>query len=80
MSLRAPATGAFTVVGEQGSGKSLAVERLFQRTAADAVEDSSWPFPIFVRARDLTGPLTKYIEESLHGLHRPIQPSCLVLN
>ena len=69
--LETPATGAFTVVGEQGSGKSLAVERLFQRAAADAAEDSSRAFPIIVRARDLTGPLTKFIEESLHGYTDP---------
>ena len=77
--LETPATGAFTVVGEQGSGKSLAVERLFQRAAADAAEDSSQPFPIIVRARDLTGPLTKFIEESLHGYTDPYNPRVLFI-
>ena len=62
-----PASGAWNVVGEQGSGKSLAVERLFQRVVTDAAEDSSRPFPIFVRARELRGPLTKHIEECLQG-------------
>ena len=77
--LETPATGAFTVVGEQGSGKSLAVERLFQRAAADAAEDSSRPFPIIVRARDLTGPLTRFIEESLHGYTDPYNPRVLFI-
>lgn len=77
--LETPATGAFTVVGEQGSGKSLAAERLFQRSAADAVEDSSRPFPIIVRAQDLTGPLNKYIEESLHGYTDPYNPRVLFI-
>ena len=77
--LETPAIGAFTVVGEQGSGKSLAVERLFQRTAGDAAEDSSQPFPIFVRARDLTGPLSKYIAESLHGYTDPYNPRVLFI-
>ena len=77
--LETPPTGAFTVVGEQGSGKSLAVERLFQRAAADALEDSFQPFPIIVRARDLTGPLTRYIEESLHGYTDPYNPRVLFM-
>ena len=77
--LEAPASGAFTIVGEQGSGKSLAVERLFQRAAADAAEDSSRPFPVFVRARDLAGPLTRFIEESLHGYTDPYNPRVLFI-
>ena len=77
--LETPATGAFTVVGEQGSGKSLAVERLFQRSAADAAEDSSRPFPILVRARDLTGPLPRFIEASLHGYTDAYNPRVLFI-
>ncbi len=77
--LETPATGAFTVVGEQGSGKSLAVERLFQRAATDAAEDSSQAFPLIVRARDLAGPLTKFIEESLHGYTDPYNPRGLFI-
>ncbi len=77
--LAAPATGAITVVGDQGSGKSLAVERLFQRAAEDASEDSSQSFPIFVRARDLTGPLSKYIEESLRGYSAAYNPRVLLI-
>ena len=77
--LGTPASGALVVVGEQGSGKSLAVERLFQRVAADAAEDSSQPFPIFVRARDLRGPLTRHIEECLQGYADPYDPRVLLI-
>ena len=72
-------SGAWNVVGEQGSGKTLAVERLYQRIAADAVEDSSQPFPVFVRARDLRGPLTKHIEECLQGYADPYDPRVLLI-
>ncbi len=74
-----PASGAWNVVGEQGSGKSLAVERLFQRVVTDAAEDSSRPFPIFVRARELRGPLTKHIEECLQGYADPYDPRVLLI-
>ena len=74
-----PTSGAWNVVGEQGSGKSLAVERLFQRVATDAAEDSSRPFPILVRARDLRESLTKHIEECLHGYADPYDPRVLLV-
>ena len=77
--LDAPASGALTVVGEQGSGKSLAAERLFQRAAMDAAEDSSRQFPVFVRARDLTRPLTRHIEECLQGYTDPYNPRVLLI-
>ena len=50
------------VIGGQGVGKTLAVERLIQNAIGDALGDSSKPFPIFVRARDLSGPLRNYVE------------------
>ena len=77
--LDTPASGAWSIVGEQGCGKSLAVERLFQRVAMNAVEDSSRPFPISVRARDLRGPLTKHIEECLQGYADPYDPRVLLI-
>ena len=77
--LDAPTSGAWNVVGEQGSGKSLAVERLFQRAATDAAEESSRPFPIFLRARDLRGPLTEHIDESLQDYADPYDPRILLI-
>ena len=77
--LDTPTSGAWNVVGEQGSGKSLAVERLFQRGAMDAAEDSSRPFPISLRARDLRGPLTSHINEGLQGYADPYDPRVLLI-
>ena len=77
--LDTPTSGAWNLVGEQGSGKSLAVERLFQRVATDAAEDSSRPFPIFLRARDLRGPLTRHIDECLQGYADPYDPRVLLI-
>ena len=60
--LTLPITGLTTVFGEQGVGKTLAVERLLQRAIDAALEDSSRPYPIFTRARDLDRPLSEYVE------------------
>ena len=62
-----PTAGHRLVVGGQGVGKTLAVERLFQKAIGDALGDSSKPFPIFVRARDLSGPLRDYVEMVTQG-------------
>ena len=51
--LTVPTTGVTTVFGEQGVGKTLAVERLLQRAIDAALEDSSQPYPIFTTAREL---------------------------
>ena len=77
--LKLPTPGVYTVVGEQGSGKTLAVERLFQAAAVDAGEDSSRPFPIFIRARDLTGPVNNHVEERLRSYTDPYNPRVLLL-
>ena len=78
--LETPATGAFTVVGEQGSGKSLAVERLFQRAAARCSRR------LFTAVPNLrSGPRLNRSFDQVHRgvssrVHRSIQPSCLVHN
>ena len=51
--LELPAPGLHSVMGDQGVGKSLAVERIFQTAIMNAIQDSSQPFPIFVQAREL---------------------------
>ena len=78
-SLKLSSPGVYTVVGEQGSGKTFAVERLFQAAAVDAGEDSSCPFPIFIRARDLTGPVNNQVEERLRGYTDSYNPRVLLL-
>ena len=62
-----PATSLQMVVGDQGVGKTLAVERLFQSAIGDALGDPSKPFPILVRARELSGPLREYFESVTRG-------------
>ena len=77
--LEKPAYGTLTVVGDQGSGKTLAVERLFQASALDSTEDSSQPFPVFIRARELKVPVAKHVEESLRGYTDPYNPRVLAI-
>ena len=55
----------------QGSGKTLAVERLFQRAVSRALDQSSQPFPLFVSARDLQEPLVAYIDRMSRDCFRP---------
>ena len=66
-----PNPGMYMVTGDQGSGKSLAIERLFQQLVKDALADSSRPFPLFVNARDLDEPLSDYIDRMSHGYAQP---------
>ncbi len=69
--LTLPITGLTTVFGEQGVGKTLAVERLLQRAIDAAMDDSSMPYPIFTKARDLDKPLSAFMEDQAknYGLH-----------
>lgn len=71
--------GAYTIVGDQGSGKTLAVERIFQNAVDVAIQDSSRPHPVFVRARDLNTPIRQLIEDSLAGHADPFNPRVILL-
>ena len=77
--LQLPSPGVYSVVGEQGIGKTLAAERLFQATAVDAAHDSLQPFPIFIRARDLTGSVNIHVEERLRSYTDSYNPHVLLL-
>ena len=69
------------VIGDAGSGKSLAVARFFQHAIENALQDESKPFPLFVNARDLNDPLDEYIERRTFGLVHPLhQPILLILD
>ncbi len=74
-----PTAGHQLVIGDQGAGKTLAVERLFQNAISDALGDSSKPFPIFVRAWDLSGSLRDYVEGVTRGYSFPTVPGALVV-
>ena len=77
--LEPPSPGMYAIVDVQGSGKTLAAERLFQRAVNSAISDSSQPFPLFVGARDLKEPLREYIERSLQGNADPFDPRVLLI-
>ena len=66
-----PSSGLNRVVGDQGVGKTLAVERLFQKAISNALDDLSQPFPVFVKARDLIQPLRRHVEEAVSGYALP---------
>ncbi len=50
------------LVGEQGSGKTLAAERLFQKAVNQAISDVSQPVPMYVPATQVDHPLPAFIE------------------
>ena len=77
--LEAPSPGIYSVVDVQGSGKTLAVERLFQRAVNNTLSDSSQPFPLLVSARELNESLRDYIERSLQGNADPFDPRVLLI-
>ena len=77
ISIAAP--GSYTVVGSQGSGKTLAAERLFQRSIESAMEDTLQPAPLFVQARELTSSVKDYVEKSLEGHIDPFNPRVFLI-
>ena len=74
-----PSPGVYAIVGTQGSGKTLAVERLFQHAVDKAIGDFSQPFPLFISARDLRETVRDYIERSLQGNAEPFDPRVLLI-
>ena len=60
--LTLPATGTLTVNARQGSGKTLAAQRLYQVALANRLQDHSQPLPVFLNARNISGDLKDQIE------------------
>ena len=60
--LTLPATGTLTVNARQGSGKTLAAQRLYQLALQNRLQDHSHPLPIFLNARNISGDLKDHIE------------------
>ena len=71
--------GAYTVVGPQGIGKTLAAEKLYQRSIESAKEDALQPAPLFVQARELTMSVKDYVEQSLDGHIDPFNPRIFLI-
>ena len=55
------------VNARQGSGKTLAAQRLYQQALNNRIGDHSQPFPIFLNARNINGELKDQIEERARG-------------
>ena len=69
--LECPDQGLHMVVGDQGAGKTLALERLFQRLVKRALDDFSQPFPLLVSARELREPLIEHVDRMSQGYSQP---------
>ena len=78
-SLASPTSGVNRVVGDQGVGKTLAVERLYQKAISRALADHSQPFPVFVKARDLNQPVRQYVETVALGYAFPAVQGAFVV-
>ena len=77
--LSVPNGGITMVVGDQGAGKTLALQRLYQNAIDHVLNDSSKPFPIFARARDITGSIGAYVERIAENYVFPTSQPTLVL-
>ena len=77
--LEIPEPGLHLLLGGQGSGKTLASHRLFQQAIADVVDDPSRPFPIFLEAREIGGPVRHLIADRCRVNAKPHQQPVLVI-
>ena len=60
--LTLPTTGTLTVNAQQGSGKTLAAQRLYQLALVNRLQDHSQPLPVFLNARNISGDLKDQVE------------------
>ena len=77
--LEIPEPGLHLLLGDQGSGKTLASHRLFQQAVTDVIDDHSRPFPIFLEAREIGGPVRHLIADRCLGNAEPRQQPVLVI-
>ena len=56
-----PSSGTLTVTAQQGSGKTLAAQRLYQQALVNRLQDHFQPFPILLNARNISGDLKDQI-------------------
>ena len=77
--LEASDAGLSILVGPQGSGKTLAAHRLFQRTIDLYFKDSSTPFPVFLEARDVHDSLRDAIDQKCRGHADPYVQHVMVV-
>ena len=67
------------LVGDVGTGKSLAASRLFQHAIDRALQDATQPLPLFFDARHLGEPLHEGIDKRSVGIVRAFQQPILVI-
>ena len=60
--LTLPTTGTLTVDAQQGSGKTLAAQRLYQLALGNRLQDHFQPLPVFLNARNISGDLKDQVE------------------
>lgn len=77
--LDVPEPGLHLLLGDQGSGKTLASRRLFQRAVTDVIDDPSLPFPIFLEAREIGEPVRHLIADRCLVNAEPHQQPVLVI-
>ena len=71
--------GLHLLLGDQGSGKTLASHRLFQQAIVDVIDDHSRPFPIFLEAREIGGPVRHLIAARYRGNAEPRRQPVLII-
>ena len=77
--LNFPKQGTLILVGDQGSGKTLAAERLFQKALKRAIDDVSQPIPVYVSATQVNKSLADYIENQSDSTFAPLVHGALVI-
>ena len=63
--LELPTTGVLQVIATQGSGKTLAAHRLYQRAITNRLNNRLKPLAVFLNARAITGELKDFIEKAV---------------
>ena len=72
-------SGLHVLVGPQGSGKTLAMHRLFQLAIDRNLKDSSEQYPVFINAGDIDGTLREVIDKESQRYADPSIQEILVL-
>ena len=63
--LNLPISGLFLVYATQGSGKTLAAHRLYQKAIENRLENHLEPLPLFLNARSINGEVKDYIKKAV---------------
>lgn len=73
--------GLHVITAPQGSGKTFAAHRLFQKRIQHALQDASQAFPILLKAADLKDNLWETVENRCRGCVDPqVQPLLVIVD